>query len=160
MLYLLFQIGDDRYAVDARQAVEVIPLLALKRIPQSPRGVAGILNYRGQPVPALDLCELTVDRPARERLSTRIILVNYSDSAGCSRQLGLIAEHATEMMRCEECDFVDSGMNVGNAPYLGPVLMEGKGIIQLIHASRLAGLAENVREMLPAEASDLSHESR
>lgn len=149
MLYLLFQIGNDRYALEARQTVEVIPLVELKRIPQPPRGMAGILNYRGTPIPALDLCELTFGRPAPERLSTRIIVINYSDATGRSRHLGLVAEHATEMMRCEERDFVDSGVNAGDAPYLGPVLMDEKGIIQLLHASRLAGLAENVRELLP-----------
>jgi chemotaxis-related protein WspB len=170
MLYLLFQIGNDRYALEARQAVEVIPLLALKRIPQAPRGVAGIFNYRGQPAPALDLCELTLNRQARERFSTRIIVVNYSDSSGYTRRLGLIAEHATQMMRRDERDFVDSGVNVGEAPYLGPVVMEEKGIIQLLHASRLAGLAEKAVPSIRCEvsgpaaphlapgASQLSHE--
>jgi chemotaxis-related protein WspB len=156
MLYLLFQIGNDRYALEASHAVEVIPLLALKKIPRAPRGVAGLFNYRGQPVTALDLCELTFGRPARERLSTRIILVNYSDPSGGSRRLGLIAEHATEMMRREERDFMDSGVKVGAAPYLGPVIMDDKGVIQLLHAQHL--LAEGVRELLFAETLELSHE--
>jgi len=158
MLFLLFQIGNDRYALEARRAVEVIPLLGLKTIPQAPRGVAGIFNYRGQPVPALDLCELTFGHPARERLSTRIIVVNVDDE-GCvasdeksrrpSRLLGIIAEHATEMIRRDERDFVDSGVKVSAAPYLGPVLMDHKGVIQLLHAQHLLG--EGVRELLRAE---------
>jgi hypothetical protein len=41
-------------------------------------------------------------------------------------------------------------VNAGDAPYLGPVLMDERGIIQLLHASRLAGLAESVRKLLPA----------
>ena len=70
MLYLLFQIGKDRYAIEARHAVEVLPFVDLEKIPQAlsapsapsqrPRGVAGIFNYRGQPVVAVDLCELTL----------------------------------------------------------------------------------------------------
>ena len=78
MLCLLFQIGDERYALEAKHAVEVIPFLNLRRIPGTPRGVAGIFNYRGRPVPAVDLCELTLGQPARERLSTRIIVVSYA----------------------------------------------------------------------------------
>lgn len=163
MLFLLFQIGNDRYALEARHAVEVIPLLALKKVPQAPRGVAGIFNYRGQPVPALDLCELTLNRSARERLSTRIIIVNASRPPEVERRepsepttqdtkpvnlLGLIAEHATGMMQRDPREFVDSGVRIGAAPYLGPVLMDNKGVIQLIHASGLAALAGDLGESL------------
>ncbi len=111
MLFLLFQIGNDRYALDCRHAVEVIPYLALKKIPQAPRGLAGIFNYRGRPIPALDLCEMAFDRPARELLSTRIIVVNFIDPASRTEQcLGLIAERATGMMRRDENDFVNAGI--------------------------------------------------
>ena len=158
MLFLLFQIGNDRYALEAQHAVEVIPLLALKKIPQAPPGVAGIFNYRGQPVPALDLCELTLGRPARERLSTRIIIVNCADPAGGSRRLGLIAERATEVIQREEREFVDSGVKVGPASYLGPVLMDGQGVIQLIHAAGLAALTRDLstdeRDLLSADKSE------
>lgn len=156
MLFLLFQIGNDRYALEARHALEVIPFVALKKIPQAPRGVAGIFNYRGQPVPAVDLCELTFGRPARELLSTRIIVVRFADPAGRPQWLGLIAEHATGMIRREEGDFRDAGIKVGSAPYLGPVVMDEQGVIQLLHAHEL--LTESVREMLLAQTRVLPHE--
>ncbi len=156
MLCLLFQIGNDRYALEAKYAVEVIPFLALRHIPQAPRGVAGIFNYRGRPVPAVDLCELTIGQPARERLSTRIILVNYTDSQGRDRLLGLIAEHATEMMRRDAQDFVDSGVRSNSAPYLGPVVMDDKGVIQLLRAQHL--LPENMRDLLFVASPESSHE--
>ena len=54
MLFLLFQLGKERYALEATRVVEVVPLLALKQLPQAPKGVAGIFNYRGRPVPAGD----------------------------------------------------------------------------------------------------------
>src|SRR2546425_7935421 len=118
MLFLLFQLGKDRYALAASRVVEVVPLVALKQLPQAPKGVAGIFNYRGRPVPAIDLCALTFGRPAAERLSTRIIIVNYCDERGARHLLGLIAERATEMLRRESHEFVDSGVNLEGAPYL------------------------------------------
>src|SRR5262249_51413941 len=127
MLFLLFQLGHDRYALEANRVVEVVPLLELKRVPQAPTGVAGIFNYRGQPVPAIDLSELTLGRPARECLSTRIIIVRHSTADGREHLLGLVAEHATEMLRKEPAAFVDPGVHVDSAPYLGPVLMDSKG---------------------------------
>jgi chemotaxis-related protein WspB len=146
MLFLLFQLGADRYALEATRVVEVVPLLELKSLPQAPRGIAGIFNYRGQPVPAIDLSELTLGRPAHERLSTRIIIVRYASPSGNEHLLGLIAEHATGMLRKDANSFVDAGVHVGGAPYLGPVLMDSKGVVQWIHEQNL--LPAPVRDLL------------
>jgi chemotaxis-related protein WspB len=156
MLYLLFQLGDNRYALEASRVVEVVPLLALQHLPQAPRGVAGIFNYRGRPVPAVDLGALTVGQPASERFSTRIIIVNHPDDNGTNRLVGLIAEHATELLRKDAKDFVDAGVKLGGAPYLGPILMDGSSSIQLIYEHRL--LPEPVRRLLFAERQALCHE--
>lgn len=158
MLFLLFQIGPDRYALEARHAVEVIPFVALKKIPHSPRGVAGIFNYRGRPVPAVDLCELTLGRPARELLSTRIIIVQFSEAGGSTPWTGLIAEQATGMMRRESAEFVASGVELSHAPYLGPVIMDAQGVIQLLHPEHL--LTENIRKLLRVETEEAAHEPR
>lgn len=157
MLFLLFQIGNDRYALDARDAVEVIPFLALKKIAQAPHGVAGLFNYRGRPIPAVDLCELACDRPARELLSTRIIVVRFADPGGRAQWLGLIAERATGTLRREEKEFVEPGVKVGGAPYLGPVVMDEKGVIQRLHVQHL--LSHSLRELLLAETRVMTHEA-
>jgi chemotaxis-related protein WspB len=157
MLFLLFQIGDDRYALEARQAIEVLPFLSLKKIPQAPRGVAGIVNYHGQPVPVIDLSDLALGRASRERLSTRIILVRFEHNPPDTRLLGIIAEQATGMMRREKSEFVGAGVRSGNAPYLGPVLMDEKGVVQLLQPRHL--LEDHVRELLFTSEIRPSHES-
>src|SRR5262249_24703680 len=96
MLFLLFQLGTDRYALEASRVVEVVPLLEMKRLPSAPKGVAGLFNYRGHPVPAVDLRELSLGEPARERMSTPIIVVKCPGADGAEQLLGLIAEQATE----------------------------------------------------------------
>jgi chemotaxis-related protein WspB len=146
MLFLLFQLGKERYALQASGVVEVVPLLELKPLPQAPRGVAGIFNYRGRPVPAVDLCALTLGHPASERFSTRIIIVNYPDDRGTNHLLGLIAEHATEMLRKDVNEFLDSGVRLNAAPYLGPILMDNQSPVQWIYEQRL--LPEPVRNLL------------
>ena len=146
MLFVLFQLGQDRYAIEARRVVEVVPLLALKGLPQAPRGVAGVFNYRGQPVLAVDLSELTLGHPARERLSTRIIIVQCQGPGGSDHLLGLIAEQATDILRRDPADFVEPGRPLGAAPYLGPILMDQQGPVQWVHEQRL--LSEPVRDLL------------
>jgi chemotaxis-related protein WspB len=154
VLFLLFQLGRDRYALEASRVIEVLPLLELKRIPQAPRGVAGIFNYRGRPVPAVDLSELTLGQPAGERLSTRIIVINYPDESGKNQPLGLIAEHATEIIRRDGREFVEPGLKLSAPAYLGPVLLDDRGAIQWIREQRL--LPENVRDLLFCETVEES----
>jgi chemotaxis signal transduction protein len=80
-LFLVFQIGSNRYAQDARRVAEVLPLVGIRKIPQAPAGVAGVGNYRGAPVPAVDLSELILGQPAQSCLSTRIVLVHEPNNS-------------------------------------------------------------------------------
>ena len=153
MLFLLFQLGKDRYAIDVRQVVEVLPLIAVKQIPQAPAAVSGALNYRGISVPLIDLSQLALGRPAQPRLSTRIILVHYPGGSGQSRLLGLLAENVTETMSCAASDFKDSGVTVPDARYLGPIATGAQGLVQWIRVDQL--LPADVRDLLfqsPVEA--------
>jgi chemotaxis-related protein WspB len=155
MLFLLFRIGDDRYALDALQIAEVLPVVGVKGIPQAPAGVAGIIDYHGSPVPLIDLSQLALGRPARRRLSTRIVLVHYADQKGTKKHLlGLLAEGATETMRRDTADFVASGVGNDPAPYLGPVASDEHGMIQWVNIDKL--LPPMVRDQLfkqPVSAS-------
>lgn len=137
MLFLLFHIGNDRYLIDARQVAEVLPLLRIKHIPRMPAGVAGACNYRGQPVPVIDLNELAYGRPAAQRLSTRIVLVHYAARDGGTHLLGLVAEKATSLVRHEPQRFADPGVANRDTPYLGPVVADEAGLAQWIEPQKL-----------------------
>jgi len=149
MLYLLFELGKDRYALDAGQVVEVLPLLDFKRVPRAIPGVAGLFNYHGTAIPLLDLTELNLGRTSQARMSTRIIVTNYVDDSGERHPIGLLAERVTETIRRAETDFKDSGVGVEGARFLGPVLVEANHIIQRVEISHL--LPESLRKQLSAE---------
>jgi chemotaxis-related protein WspB len=157
MLFLLFQLGKDRYALEASRVVEIVPLLEIKELPQSVKGMVGIFNYRGQTVPAIDLCQLTSGQAARERLSTRIIIIRCHGLCGDPHLLGLVAENATSMLRKEAKEFVDPGVKSELAPYLGPVIWDSQGAIQLLHEQRL--LSAELRNVLFPPAQQLSYEA-
>ena len=146
MLFILFQIGRDRYALSASGIFEVLPLANLKRVPGAPAGVAGVLNYHGTPVPVIDLNEMTLAEPAARCLSTRIILVTYPLDAQRPHPLGLIAEQATNMIRRSMQDFVETGIESEKAPYLGRVANDAGGLIQWIEVERL--LTPEIRDVL------------
>ena len=148
MLFLIFELGHDRYALPAALIAEVLPVVRIKRIPHAPSGVAGVFNYHGAPVPVIDLSELTLGRPAARRLSTRLIVVSYPDrqDEGQSHLLGLIAERATDTMIRDPAEFVASGVTTSRAPYLGHVITSNHGVVQRIDVETL--LPDDVRESL------------
>jgi chemotaxis-related protein WspB len=146
MLFLVFQLGRDRYALDATQVVEVLPLVRIKALPQAPAGVAGLCNYRGRPVPVIDLSAMALGRPAQVRLSTRLILLHYQDATGAKSVLGLLAEQATDTIRRNPEDFAPCGVDNPGTRYLGPVTKDREVLIQRIEAPQL--LTPEVRSVL------------
>ena len=152
MLFLLFQLGADRYAIEATRVAEVLPMLEVKYIPQAPPAVRGAFDFRGTPVPLLDLSQLALGRPAPEQLSTRIVLVHYPDERGTLRLLGLLAERVTETLRRAPGDFRDPGVEVPDAPWLGRVASDAGGLVQWVQVEQL--LPPELRALLfPAEAA-------
>jgi chemotaxis-related protein WspB len=148
MLFLVCHFGDDRYVLNTGQIREILPMVQLKQIPQAPPGVAGAFNYRGVPVPVVDLVHLILGRPARTYLSTRIVLTTYRDKTGSPRDLGLIAERATDTIRLNPMDFGPSGIANDAADYLGPVTADARGLIQWIDPSKILqpSIADRVLE--------------
>jgi chemotaxis-related protein WspB len=151
MLFLLFQLNDERYALDATRIVEVLPLQPVKAIPHAPRGVCGVFGYRATPVPAIDLSELIVGRPAEHRLTTRIVLIRTTTP---QRLLGLITERVTETMRLDAAQFNPFGVDSRGAPFLGGVAHNGHGFIQQILTDEL--LAAPVRDALHERMATVS----
>lgn len=157
-LFLVFRIGNERFALQAVEVAEVLPRLPLKPIARAPEWVAGVFAYRGAVVPVIDLSALTFGQPAQARTSTRLVLVHYRPDAATSTQLlGLILEQATDTVRCNPADFQPYGLDNRQAPYLGPVRKDAQGLLQWVRVADL--LDEQVRALLfPAQPLDLLKE--
>lgn len=138
MLMLLFYVGENLYALDSSQVIEVIPRVDLRKIHHVPDYVAGMFKYRGTIVPVIDLCHLIQGKPSRSYLSTRIIMVNYTGKDNIKRYVGLMAERVTETLNKPDQDLVDVGNQLDGSPgYLGEMLMDDKGMIQRIRLEYL-----------------------
>jgi chemotaxis-related protein WspB len=150
-LFLVFQVGGQRFALAAVEVAQILPLLPLKPIARAPRWVAGIFAHRGQVVPVIDIGALTFDQPAVVRTSTRLVLVHYRrDAQQPDALLGLILEQATDTLRCDPAEFRPYGLDNPAAPYLGPVREDALGLLQWVGVQDL--LDDQARAMLYAPA--------
>ena len=146
MLFLLFQIKDERYCLEASRVIEVAPLVNFRVIPHTPTCVSGVFSYRGTIVPVIDLSILLHGEPVRPLLSTRIILVDYVGADKSRHTLGLLAERVTETISCNEEDFHSPGVEAEDLPSLRDMVLTGGGMVQRVEIERI--LPETLREHL------------
>jgi len=160
MLLLTFTVGPNRYAIDVARIVELVPRVELRSVPHAPAFLAGLLGYRGNVVPVIDLCLLLDVAPCRDCLSTRIILVrdapddhNQSrsdrgdasedikrsgpDQARRSSLLGLVAEHVSDLTYAQPEQVVPAPVSLPQVPYLSAVVQTDQGMVQLIAVEKV-----------------------
>ena len=108
MLMLLFRVGEESWAIAANEVREVLPLVALQAMAQgwsdgashSSYWQAGLMNYRDQTLPVVDVSALLSGQAAEQTLNTRIVVIEVDESAGelagqSRRQVGLMLSHAS-----------------------------------------------------------------
>lgn len=146
MMILLFNVEGEHYGINAKEVIEVIPSVALKHLPHTPECIAGLLNYRGQIVPVIDLTSLMSDHLSRDRVSSRIILINYSDKDDGFHLLGLLVEKVKSTVRIPDHMFTPSGVTTNNAPFLHDVAIYEGSMVQRINLANI--LPDYVRDSL------------
>jgi chemotaxis-related protein WspB len=137
MLMLVFEAGNDRFALEACDVVEVVPAVQLRQLPRAPECFAGLLSYRGILVPVFDLALLVNSRGSRDLLSTRIIVIRCPGREGDAALLGLRAERVTETVRIAGEDLTPPPISIPGVPYLGQIAQGRRGMIQCIRPEHL-----------------------
>ena len=132
MLLLTFQADNQHYAINAGNVLEVIPIVKIRKLPGTPDFVRGVMNYRGIPVPVIDITQMLSGRPSIEHLSSRIILVKYPENGESKNILGVLAEHATGTVVRETEEFTEPGIASPAMPCLGKISVGGKKMLQIV----------------------------
>lgn len=92
--FLVFRIGDRKYALPAEQVREIVLDLALFPLPFAPPYVRGLINRLGEPYAALDLRLMFEDQ--KLEAATYIILSLADD------QIALLITDVVEIVRVPE----------------------------------------------------------
>jgi len=161
MQLLVFTVGAEDYAIESRRVIEVLPLVTARPIPRMPRFVRGVFTHRGRLVPLVDLGWLLADRPLRENLGTRVIVVECSTGSEDQRiPLGVAAENVLSLCSSDESVASVPAIRSPAVPCLGRLLRIGGRTIQvldvehLLPASLIAGLvAASPASTAPQSAS-------
>ncbi|MCG6968568.1 MAG: chemotaxis protein CheW [Gammaproteobacteria bacterium] len=150
MLFLQFYVGRERYIINARQILSVVPLLKMHKMVGVPDYMVGFINYQGQTLPVVDLSKLLSGKKSKSRLSTRIVLVDYLH-ADKHETLGFVVENATEVVKLAEEDFSPNIIDSESMPYLGAIANDAAGMLQKIDINGLIDV--KVRDYLDWQAA-------
>jgi len=157
MIYLSFKVGGDCYALKLHQLIDVVPAVALKRVPEAPPWLPGLLHFRQHVVPVIDLCHLVTGKPAIANLGTRIAMLPYRDDDDDSDTtahdedhighcFGIMAEAMIGTIDSRDLSKPPEGVSLQQAPWLGEVACYGDQLVQLIEPQAL--LTDEVRALL------------
>jgi purine-binding chemotaxis protein CheW len=73
--YVVFCLGETRLAVPVLQVVRIIRLTPITRVPNAPHFLEGVVTYRGQAVPVIDLHKRLALPVVEYAYSARILVV-------------------------------------------------------------------------------------
>jgi chemotaxis-related protein WspB len=136
VLFLIFKIENEKYAIPAKEIVEVVDLVHFTKIPQTPGYIKGLMNYRGKVLPVIDLPFLFLKRDFKPMLSTRIILMNYKVKKRIEI-IGVVAENITETLNFDKNSIKKSGIKLDTLPYLGKVISNNNEIIHILEITKI-----------------------
>lgn len=95
--YLSFVLGDETFAVDVLKAREILDLINVTRVPQTPDFMLGVINLRGSVVPVIDL-RLFFGMPQAEKTRDTCIIVMEVTIDGEVTVVGALSDSVKEVM--------------------------------------------------------------
>jgi purine-binding chemotaxis protein CheW len=89
-----FELNGEEFGINILMVQEIIRMLQITKVPNSPDFVDGVINIRGKVIPVVDLrCKLGMPRKEHGN-DTRIVIVEVS-----GKTTGFIVDKVTEVLR-------------------------------------------------------------
>ncbi len=95
--YLSFKLGEEIFAVDVAQVREILDVITITKVPQTPDFMQGVINLRGSVVPVMDM-RLKFGMPPTERTVNTCIIVMEVIQDGETMVLGSLADSVQEVL--------------------------------------------------------------
>lgn len=92
MKYILFEVGEQTFAVDVLQIMSIERLQPITAVPKTSDFIKGVTEIRGETTAIIDLKERLHMIPVEHTDDTRILVIALDDV-----QVGLIVDAATEV---------------------------------------------------------------
>jgi purine-binding chemotaxis protein CheW len=136
--YLTFNLAHEDYGIALLQVKEIIGMLPVTAVPQTPAHVKGVINLRGQVIPVTDL-RLKFGMPEMAYTDRTCIIVVEVQGEAATVQMGLVVDAVCEVLQVREQEIEDApsfGAKVDTDFILGMANMDG-GVKILLDIDRV-----------------------
>jgi purine-binding chemotaxis protein CheW len=141
---VVFNLGEEAYAVDITMVREIIQLQPITRVPGTPPSVEGVINLRGSIIPIVDLRKRFQLIKNEHDKDTRIVVVNCK-----GQDVGVIVDSVAQVLRIP-VDSIEAASSVFSGDHLEHLM----GIVKL--SNRLVILLDMDRVLSRQEMSAIS----
>jgi len=138
--YLTFSLASEEYGIGILKVREIIGMMSITPVPQTPEFVKGVINLRGKVIPVIDLrLRFGLDATAyTER--TCIIVVEIHGESG-SIPMGIVVDAVSEVLNIRSADIENTpsfGVKLNTDFILGMAKTDG-GVKILLDIDKVLG---------------------
>lgn len=144
--YLTFELDSEEYGLEILKVKEIIGIMDITTVPQTPPYVKGVINLRGKVIPVIDLRLKFKMKPLEYNERTCIIVVNIAGKSGSKIMIGIVVDSVSEVLNVREDDIEDApafGTSLDTEYILGMAKVEG-GVKILLNIDKVLSAEEIV----------------
>ena len=126
--YLTFTLANEEYGIGILKIKEIIGMIPITTVPQTPEFVKGVINLRGKVIPVIDLRVRFMMDAIDYTERTCIIVVEIDGQAGMI-QIGIVVDAVSEVMNIKGEDIEGTptfGTKLNTDYILAMAKMEGE----------------------------------
>jgi purine-binding chemotaxis protein CheW len=136
--YLTFSLGREEYGIGILRVKEIIGMIRITPIPQTPGFVKGVINLRGKVIPVVDL-RLRFGMEVIDYTERTCIIVVEIDTDSGFLRIGIVVDSVTEVLNIKGAD-IEDGPRFGvrlNTDYILGVAKTGGGVKILLDIDKV-----------------------
>jgi purine-binding chemotaxis protein CheW len=141
--YLTFSLAGEEYGIGILKVKEIIGLMPITVVPQTPTYIKGVINLRGKVIPVIDLRLKFTIKSAEYTERTCIIVVEIT-VAGRTILMSILVDSVSEVLNIKASDIEETpafGTKLNTEFILGMAKVSG-GIKILLDIDRVLSVEE------------------
>ncbi len=136
--YLTFSMAEEEYGIGILKIKEIIGMMPITTVPQTPEFVKGVINLRGKVIPVVDL-RLRFGMESIDYTDRTCIIVVEIEGTTGTVQIGIVVDAVSEVLNIKGEDVEEPptfGAKLNTDYILGMAKMEG-GVKILLDIDRV-----------------------
>ncbi|UQZ88097.1 chemotaxis protein CheW [Deltaproteobacteria bacterium Smac51] len=142
--YLTFSLANEEYGIGILKVREIIGMMPIRTVPQTPSFVKGVINLRGRVIPVVDLRLKFGMEEIDYTERTSIIVVDVENGEGTFINIGIVVDYVSEVISIKG-DEIEPAPTFGsqlNTEYILGMAKVGKSVKILLDIDRILAVED------------------